>query len=427
MNKADYKIHIIGAGIAGLVAATVLEGAGYSPIIVEASDSVGGRVKTDIVKGYQLDHGFQVLLEAYPLARKYLDYEALELQKLLPGALIFNRGKLNRIGDPLRDMGFFWSTLTSSVATLGDKFKIFKLNQSLKSKSITEIFETKEQTTQEYLHDFGFSKTVIELFFRPFFSGIFLENELRTSSRMFEFVYKMFGEGLAVIPRGGMGMIPNQIKDNLKTTTFLFGKRVIQVNDSDIVCEHGERIKTHLTIIATNPNPLIPNLQSQELQWKSCTNLYFETKTRQIKGPVIGLVADTNVLINNLFYPSSVSTVSKMNTELLSVTVTKEHGLADQALITQVIHELDYYCGIKDAKFIKLYTIPRALPDIDNLVYDLDHKNTKLKPTVFLAGDYLLNGSLNAAMLSGERAAEGVVSALEDGLIVEDLTSEYIN
>ena len=83
MNKQDYNIHIIGAGTSGLVAARVLEDYGYSPIIIEATDRVGGRVKTDIVKGYQLDYGFQVLLTAYPAAQKYLNFDLLDLLRIV--------------------------------------------------------------------------------------------------------------------------------------------------------------------------------------------------------------------------------------------------------------------------------------------------------------------------------------------------------
>ncbi|MDG2435696.1 MAG: NAD(P)/FAD-dependent oxidoreductase, partial [Polaribacter sp.] len=52
MEKSAYKIHIIGAGISGLIAAQVLENYGYHPTIIEASSSVGGRVKSDIIDGY---------------------------------------------------------------------------------------------------------------------------------------------------------------------------------------------------------------------------------------------------------------------------------------------------------------------------------------------------------------------------------------
>ena len=126
MKKEDYKIHIIGAGVAGLVAAIELEKSGYAPVILETSDSVGGRVKTDIIEGYQLDHGFQVLLEAYPMAKKYLDYKGLELQKLLPGAVIYRNGHAHKIGDPTRDFSFMWATLTASIGSMADKVKIFR-------------------------------------------------------------------------------------------------------------------------------------------------------------------------------------------------------------------------------------------------------------------------------------------------------------
>ena len=151
MEKQEYKIYIIGAGVSGLVAAQILEKEGYAPIIIESTDRVGGRVKTDIVDGYQLDHGFQVLLTSYPAAQKFLDYEGLELQNFLPGAAIFNDGKENQIGDPLRDFSLLLPTVFSSLIPLGDKIKILQLNIQLKSKSISDIFAEKEKSTLVYL------------------------------------------------------------------------------------------------------------------------------------------------------------------------------------------------------------------------------------------------------------------------------------
>ena len=128
MDKKDYKIHIIGAGLSGLIAARVLENHGYYPVAIEATDRVGGRVKTDIIDGYQLDHGFQVLLTAYPAVQKYLDYEALDLQPFLPGASIFKANKQKIIGDPLRNLPLLFPTLLSGIGSVSDKLKILKLN-----------------------------------------------------------------------------------------------------------------------------------------------------------------------------------------------------------------------------------------------------------------------------------------------------------
>lgn len=425
MEKSAYRIHIIGAGISGLIAAQILENHGYYPTIIEASSSVGGRVKSDIVNGYTLDHGFQVLLTSYPAAKKYLDYKKLDLQKLLPGATLFKDGKAQTIGDPLRSLSLLFPTLLSSVGKLSDKIKILKLNALLKKKKLTVIFQAEEKTTLQYLKDFGFSKEIITDFFTPFFSGIFLETKLETSSRMFEFVYKMFGDGLAVIPKNGMQAIPDQLKSNLKNTTFKFNSPVKEVKDKQLLLEDGSVLESNITVIATEASALVSNLKNQKTDWKSCDTLYFEAEKKVINRPLIGLITDENTLVNNIFYHTSVSTSNKTEKELLSVTVVEKHQLNEKDLIDVVLEELHTKCGISDVTFLKRYQIKKALPKLINLQHEISSTETKLKSTIFLAGDQLLNASLNAAMIAGERAAMGVIQTLEDGLIVDELTSEY--
>jgi len=422
MKNKSSKIHIIGAGISGLIAAQILENYGYKPTILEGSNSIGGRVKSDLVKGYTLDRGFQVLLTSYPAAKKYIDFEALKLQKLLPGAVIFKKGKTQTIGDPLRSFSMVLPTLFSSIGKLSDKIKILKLNLLLKNKKIDAIFKEEEKTTLQYLKDVGFSEEMIQTFFKPFFSGIFLEPNLNTSSRMFEFVYKMFGEGLAVLPKAGIQAISNQLKDNLKKTKILLNTEVKTVKNKGITLKDGSEIETDFTIIATEASPLIRNLKNQETSWKTCDTLYFETPEKIISKPIIGLIADENSLINNLFYHTSIATTTKGKGELLSVTIVKNHALTEKQLISKITKELQTFCGISNTTFIKRYQIKKALPKLDNLQYEISSTETKLTSSIFLAGDQLLNGSLNAAMIAGERAAMGVIGTLQDGLIVDELS-----
>ena len=412
MNKKDLKIHIIGAGVSGLIAARVLENHGYNPIIIEATDRVGGRVKTDLIDGYQLDHGFQVLLTAYPAAQKYLNYEALELQKFLPGASIFSFSGQKLIGDPLRAPSLLLSSLFSGIGNFSDKFKILQLNLVLKKKTLTTIFSEKEQTTYSYLKKLGFSEQIITDFFKPFFSGIFLETQLETSSRMFEFVYKMFGEGHATLPKFGIEAISKQLLENLKTTSFKFHAKVEAVKENEIILKDGTCLKSDYTVVATEASELISNLKNQSTEWKSCVTLYFETETRVITKKLIGLISNPETLVNNIFYNSSLNMGTKPANELLSVTVIDTHSHSNKALIEAVRAELQSYCGITTTKFIKLYHIPRALPKLNNLKYDMMPSETRLTDSLFLAGDTQLNGSLNAALISGERAALGVIEAI---------------
>ncbi len=412
MNNKDFKLHIIGAGVSGLIAARVLENHGFCPIIIEATKTIGGRVKTDIVDGYQLDHGFQVLLTSYPAAQKYLDFDALDLQKFLPGASIFKNGKQNIIGDPLRDLSFLFSTLCSGIGTFSDKIKIIKLNIKLKKKSITDIFAESEVSTLSYLKRLGFSTEMIDNFFKPFFIGIFLEDKLETSSRMFEFVYKMFGEGYAALPKAGIQAIPEQLSQNLKQTTFKFGTQVTSVKDGEMVLSDATKLESDFTIIATDANHLVSNLKNQTTAWKSCDTLYFESEKRTIEKSLIGLIPENGTLINNIFYHTSLKTKTASKKELLSVTVIDSQNLSHNALIDAVKKELENHCAIYNLKFIKHYHIPMALPKLYDLKYDMLPSETRLTSKLFLAGDTQLNGSLNAAMISGERAALGIIEVI---------------
>ena len=397
MEEGSAEICIVGAGISGLIAAKTLEQAGYAPTIVEQSESVGGRVQTDIQEGIHFDRGFQVLLTAYPQAKKHLDYQALDLQRFKPGALIFRDGKSQRIGDPLRDISALLPTLTATVATLKDKIKIFSLSQRLKRKSIAAIFLEPETTTLSYLRNYGFSSRVIENFFLPFFTGIFLEDELRTSSRMFEFVFKMFAEGDAAIPAAGIGAIPEQLARQLDQTKIQFGETVTQWNDKGLLFADGRSLEAE-HIITTAP------LKPDAIQWKSCANLYFEVQDRVFPTGIIGLIADKETLINNVHYLFEAQSGNK---KVLSVTIVKKHDLNLEQLVNAVKAELSRHCGIVAGRLLKHYQIVQALPDIEDLTMQPPVAAVGQKG-FYTAGDYLLNSSLNAAMLSGQYAAEAI-------------------
>ena len=412
MANTKHNIHIIGAGVSGLVAAKVLEEKGYNPIILEATSRVGGRVKTDIVEGYQLDRGFQVLLTAYPAIQKHIEMDALDLQFFKPGAVLFDKGEKVTIGDPLRDLSLLFPTLFSRIGTITDKLKMFRLQTALKRKTLTEIFQEEEISTQAYLRKVGFSEGIIQQFFLPFFAGIFLEPHLATSSRMFEFVYKMFGEGYASLPKAGIEAIPKQLLQSLTRTSIRYNTKVKRVKHGELILENGDCIESDYAIVATDAGKLIPNLSGEQSQWRSCDTLYFETETRTIDKPLIGLLTDSELLINNLFFHTSLEMATKQPGQLLSVTVVKTHDLTEETLVSQVRKELKAHCGIEASRFLKRYVIPQALPLLDNLQYEVAPSETQLTGGVFLAGDTQLNGSLNAAMISGERAALGVLEKI---------------
>lgn len=413
MSKEKIKIHIIGAGISGLIAAKVLEENGYSPTIIESSNGVGGRIKTFIKEGYQIDRGFQVLLTEYPQAKKHLDYKALKLQKLVSGACIFIKNKQLIIGNPIRNISLLIPTLFSEIGNIADKLKILKLYLYLRFKSIEKIFLSKELKTIDYLKKYGFSKKIINDFFKPFFAGIFLETELSTSSRMFEFVFKMFAQGEVAIPESGIQEIPNQIAKKLNKTNFIFNTQVDKIQDGEILLKNKIKIKSDYTIVATEVKNLTDAHNLISVKWKSCVNFYFEVDKKSLRNGLIGLLPGNNTIINNIFFVSGIKSKITGPKQLLSVTVIDYKSLSNVDLIDRVQYELKKYCSINVIRLITQFNILKSLPDIHDISYTKKPFEFQISESIFLAGDHELYPSLNAAITSGEMSALQLIKILK--------------
>jgi protoporphyrinogen oxidase len=285
----------------------------------------------------------------------------------------------------------------------------------LKKKSSEEIFAEPSMPTLEYLKKYGFSDAIITNFFRPFFRGIFLEKDLETSSRMFEFVFKMFSQGYAAIPAKGMGQIPEMIKGQLQTTEIRLNTPVASVEGGKILLSDGTHLEVDRIIVAVQPDRVMKQLEGQFAPARKVINLYFAAPKSFLGRPMIGLLTGKRV-INNLVFMEDVSKdYAPAGKSLLSVTVL-DTDLSDKELIKVVQGELEEISGTKSDQFkhLKTYLIPHALPQVGDLKFSIPFTECKVLDQVFLAGDYLLHGSINAAMTSGRTAAEAVVHSLSE-------------
>ncbi|WP_295676244.1 NAD(P)/FAD-dependent oxidoreductase [uncultured Mucilaginibacter sp.] len=413
--KKDADVVIIGAGLAGLTAAKVLKAAGKSVLVIEASDDVGGRVRTDEVDGFLLDRGFQVFLTAYPEAKRFLDYEALELCRFDPGAMILAGNGISRIGDPMRKPGTLFSTLFSSAATFTDKLRMLRLKLKLSRKTIDGIFAEPEITTLAYLKKEGFSEIIMSRFFKPFMTGIFLEDQLSTSSRMFEFVFKMFSEGDAAIPAKGMGEIPLQLANCLSADEILFNQRVWAIEDNNVTTTNGAIYKGDFILIATDRLGLPVPLQQTVNAYHSVTNIYFKADKKPFELPLITLNSLPGKLVNNIAVMNRISARYSSNGDaLISLSIIGDHSLTgEKELCAKVIDELkNWYPEAVSWKHLKTYHIAYALPNDDHVRNEPVYKNMRLNANCFVCGDHLMNGSINAAMKSGRLAAEAIINTM---------------
>jgi phytoene dehydrogenase-like protein len=415
MNTDNTDVLIIGGGVAGLTAAKVLKSVGKKIKIIEASDGLGGRVRTDVHEGYLLDRGFQVLLTAYPEAKRFLDYKALDLKAFDPGAIVLNEKGQTSIGDPLRQPSSLFQTLRSPVGSFSDKVKMLGLKLKLGSSQTEQIFERAEQTTMVYLRNKGFSERMIQQFFKPFMTGIFLEPNLQTSSRMFEFVFKMFSEDKTCLPSKGMGQITAQLAQGLVVHEIQLNQRVTRLENNTVYTTSGEQYSAKNVLIATDAAHLpAPYTRSQVLK-KSVITLYFKADEAPFKIPIIALNASQNKLVNNIAVMSQISnTYAPEGKALICVSIIENENqkLASHSdLAAKVIHELKFwYPNANNWQHLKTYMIDYALPKDEQVSYSLKPEQIRLDDHLFICGDHLLNGSINAAMKSGRLAAEAIIN-----------------
>ena len=410
-------IVIIGAGIAGLTCAKYLKDAGIEATILEASDAVGGRVRTDIVDGFKLDRGFQVLLTSYPEARKLLIYKDLRFNIMPSGARIRRGNDFSVMPNPLKNIETAPQALFAPVGNFWDKLKVLQLNLSVRNALPPDASQPqKAQTTLDFLRKFGYSEVIIERFFRPFFRGVFLEKSLKTDVTFFKFLFRQFAQGDVVVPENGMQAIPEQIAAHLNPKQIRLNTPVERLEGKTVFLKNGETIVADKIVIATDA-PVAAKLLNDTYvtPFNSTDCVYFSTdRPLSILGkPYLIINANTDELIDHLVVLSDIApSYAPVGKTLISVSVVGKNDLSETDLNQKIEGELTRWFGENHAwQHLKTYRIPNALPQYfaDSKTYNA----LKINDFTFRCGDYTAYPSLNAAMKTGREVAELLIGIID--------------
>ena len=402
MSAAEKKVLIVGGGLAGLACAIRIHEAGVRPMIFEASDGVGGRVRTDEVEGFLLDRGFQVFLDAYPEAGNLLDTKRLDLRAFKPGALIYQTSGMRRIMDVFREPRHLLESAFAPVGSIADKLRVAALRWRLMRTGIAEIAGHEDMTTETYLTRLGFSPEMIDGFFRSFYGGIFLERELRTSSRMFEFTFKMFSEGSATLPAKGMGEIPRQMASRLPPGTIRLGARVAEITPRSITLDSGESFQGDAVVVATDASAAADLTGTTAPNWRSVACLYFAAPCSPLGEAIIALNGSSSGLVNNVCAPSDLAPgYAPSGQALVSVSILGSPDPAD--LEARVVAELEAWFGsqVREWRHLRTYQINRALPT-QPPGNGMAGSGFRKEAGIYLCGDHLWSASIEGAVISGQ-------------------------
>ncbi|HEY1065172.1 MAG TPA: NAD(P)/FAD-dependent oxidoreductase [Pirellulales bacterium] len=406
-----HDVVIVGAGLAGLCCARALAKRGVRSLLIEASDRVGGRVRTDVVDGFRLDRGFQVFLTSYPEAQAVLDYDALQLKPFLPGALVRCEGRFHELTDPWRRPLAALKSLWSPVGSFADKLRVASFRSRVLQGTIEDRFRDPETTAMAALQNAGFSESMIERFFRPFFGGVFLDSELRTSSRMLNFVFRMFSLGDACLPAEGMEAIPRQLAAALDPGSIRLNSRATKIQPGVVTLATGEQLQAKSVVVAVEGSAASELLgDAVPPAAKGTTCFYFAAPRAPVERPILVLNGDGRGPINNLCVPTAAApSYGPADQSLISVTTLGVSRDGD-GLLGEVRSQLRDWFGDEANGWRHLRTdaIRYALPDQQPPALQTPERPVRWSPGVYVCGDHRDNASINGAMVSGRRAAEAV-------------------
>ncbi len=412
------EVVIVGAGLAGLTCAVRLHRAGREVVVLEASDGVGGRVRTDEVDGYLLDRGFQVLLTGYPAARTWFDLDAAEMRAFAPGVVIRRRGREHRLADPFRSPGSALASVAAPVATVGDGLRLLAWRQKLLRTSGPRVGARPQVTTERRLRELGYSPRIVSSFFRPFLAGTFFDPGMSTSSRVTELVFRSFFRGDVAVPARGMQVLPEQLAAQLPSGTIRTGARVHSVEDGEVRVDDGEALRADHIVVATEgpaaAELLGPRLQDGPAPGRGTVTIYLGADRSPAGGPHLVLDADGSGLVNNLAVMSDVAPhYAPPGRSLVAASIAGLPDLAEDELLSAVRSQLRGWYGdaVGDWDHVATYRIPYAQPRQD--VWDLPTlaRQVRIDARTWVCGDHRDTGSIQGALVSGRRTADALLAA----------------
>jgi len=407
-GRSGLRVIVVGAGLAGLACASDLVAAGATVRLLEAADAVGGRMRTDRQAGFLLDRGFQVFNTSYPQVRRRIDLRALQLRPFTPGMLLHTSGGRVRFTDPTRRPRQTTELLAGHLARPRDLTALSVLTARDVLGPVSRIRHRRDRTTLTALKRAGISSDLIERLFRPFLAGVFLEEELETSSRFFHLVWRSMLRGSLCLPRYGIQAVPEQLAAALPPGTIRLETPVQSLTDAGVLLAGGSERPADAVVVATGPAAaasLLPGLRVPAT--RTVTTIYHAAPESPLAEPTLLVDSERRILHTSVLSEVTPG-YSSNGRALVSTSVL---GAGDAGLEAAVRARLAtlYQVDTTGWDHLATYTVPDALPAMaapHPLI-----RGCRVAPGRYVCGDHRATGSVQGALASGARAAREVLAA----------------
>jgi Flavin containing amine oxidoreductase len=398
---------VVGAGLAGLACAVRLGRAGLDVHVLEASDDVGGRVRTDRKDGFLLDRGFQVLSTGYPEVRAQLDLAALDLQRFTRGMLLHANGSVTRLADPRQRPLSVLAAVRAPIGSVRDKLTLATYAAAVGYLPASILKRRPDRRAEQTWRSYSMSSQVIDSVLRPFFAGLLLETDMDTSSRFTNLMMRMFVRGDSTVPATGMQAISHQLAGRLPAGSLHVGARVHRVRGPEVDTSNAV-VAARAVVVATDGDcaaELVPG--PPRPSWKGLTTVYHSAEQSPLQEPTLVVDAERSPVNNTVVVTEAAPSYSSDGRALVATTVVSD-GVGqepDDATLRRHSARL-YRTSTSRWERVAAYRIPRALPA---MVAPHELTRPVRCGPLYVCGDHRDTSSIQGALVSGRRAADAVL------------------
>jgi protoporphyrinogen oxidase len=375
----NFDCIVVGAGLAGITAARTVQQAGNSVLLLDASDQVGGRVRSDVVDGFICDRGFQVINPKYPQVVKSKVIKDLDFKYI--------SGKI-RLADEQIKVGYSLSTFSPKLGSINQKLRFLKFVASPKVKN--------EKSFGHYTTEFP---DLYQKVLKPFLSGVFLTDPQEIASDVAQEILRSFVKSLPGVPAAGVGEFSRALAKPIQNLKL--NESVQSVSNGQVITNQGT-YKSRYVIVATDPTTAAQLLSGVQLpKMLTSTTAYFATN--QLPSDSKNLVVSSKSKLVNSIVISQVSRkYAPAGQHLVSATslspITESVFRKELAEIWQMnTHSWEYV-----ARYEIKQSLPAHLPGVRKT------KSAKFSDQIYLAGDHMAVPSQQGAMQSGFLAARAI-------------------
>lgn len=406
MSGKDADVLVVGAGLAGLAAALRVTAAGRSVRVLEASDAPGGRMRSDVVDGFTVDRGFQVLNTAYPELRRLGLPDGLDFRRFLRGALLRDATGLHLIADPRQSPTGAKGLLDAPIGSPLQRALLGVYVAQIAASTPTRVRRGRDVELREAFVRRGLAGPPIDHLLRPFLQGVLLERELTTSSRFGEMVLRTFVYGQVGVPDAGMGAVPADLAARLPAGTIRYGARVAAVRPGEVDVEDGGTLRADAVVVAADPVTAARMLGLRKPVMHAVTTVWHAVPAPPTRRPVLALDTEGGPVTNSVVMTNAAPSYSPDGRALIASSMLGPEPIPD-ALLRSTLARI-WGVGTAGWQEVAVTRVPAALPALPG--GSPLQKPVRLEEGLYVAGDHRDTPSIQGALVSGRRAADAYLA-----------------